>query len=657
MSQEDQKAVPKPVDAPALPPADFKLDPRDQQEIVLKNNTAILKTQVAKGGFGEVWVAKPQNLFAIVAERIALGEDPPEALDVEGISSTSPNQAEPEKTQLLEEKQGVTKPITDPEQLRKIYTKAGMLWVEYLRELEQNLEQANAKYRKYIDQIDPDLFTCKQIAVKILRPAKPHGADRDLEEKIDEEAEQRFLQENHMLRVLKHPHIVPRYALIRDPVLGDCLFLKYIDGETLEEHVRRHKMPVSVALRKIKELAEALHHAHGKGILHRDLKPSNILLDENGKAYITDWGIGKWMNQDQGLTLGNIIGTPRYMSPEQATGGKATAKTDVYQLCTLLFEMVTGKPAYGGMDNTTLLTMLKQPDKDHPVLVRELLPTLSKDVEKLIEIGRDKLPDNRWVMEEFLEKVTQIMNAEAYAQKEPGKALTKTEIQQTQVRIQVQQKELAWEQRQLETQVHYVDIEGKIKEACSILENNQLKPKDRYAQAKAVVEKLSAEVLGLHKRYDPLRAEITNLESKIQIESTHYEVEQLLITAKEQYAKQHYPSVGIILESIEQHLQKLPPTDVLHAAHKEIQEAFDPYKMFVKDFNTKRESIAQEVTAVINKQCTAQTPLEETKRQALLEKITFVETSLQAVPEDKIGPDYRTFIADLLKLRGQLAAL
>jgi serine/threonine-protein kinase len=185
-----------------------------------------------------------------------------------------------------------------------------------------------------------DLKHKRRVAIKVMHPelTASMGAER-------------FLREVEIAAGLSHPHILAVY----DSGEADG-FLYYVmplvEGETLTERIARDgRLPTREALRLAREIAEALGHAHARGIVHRDIKPGNILL-MGGHALVADFGIARAAGQDgqQALTrTGFAIGTPQYMSPEQATGATdIDARTDVYALGAVLYEMLAGEPPYTG---------------------------------------------------------------------------------------------------------------------------------------------------------------------------------------------------------------------------------------------------------------------------------------------------------------------
>ena len=184
-----------------------------------------------------------------------------------------------------------------------------------------------------------DLKHKRQVAVKVMRPelAATLGADR-------------FLREVEIAAQLNHPNILPMH----DSGEADGLLyyvMPLVEGESLAARLNREgELPVPVALRLAREVAEALAYAHKRGIIHRDIKPANILLHE-GHALVADFGIARALDAEgEAITrTGLAIGTPQYMSPEQSTGDKTVdARTDIYALGAVIYEMLTGEPPFTG---------------------------------------------------------------------------------------------------------------------------------------------------------------------------------------------------------------------------------------------------------------------------------------------------------------------
>ena len=143
-------------------------------------------------------------------------------------------------------------------------------------------------------------------------------------------------------------------------------------------------------------IAEAVHHAHQRGILHRDLKPSNILLDEQGQPHVSDFGLAKQVEGDGSLTdSGAVLGTPAYMAPEQAAGSKrlVTTLSDVYGLGAVLYALLTGKPPFGGDSVMETLDRVRQ---QPPVPPSRLNPKVPRDLEIICLKCLDKDPQRRY---------------------------------------------------------------------------------------------------------------------------------------------------------------------------------------------------------------------------------------------------------------------
>ncbi|MCL4256227.1 MAG: serine/threonine protein kinase, partial [Anaerolineae bacterium] len=151
---------------------------------------------------------------------------------------------------------------------------------------------------------------------------------------------ERFEREVDVISHLEHPHILPIYDYGQDDGLP-YIAMRYLGGGSLEQRIRRGHVRVEDIEKPLRQVAQALDYAHQQGIIHRDLKPGNIMLDENGNAYLTDFGIARVLGSD--LTGSMIIGTPAYMSPEQANGLPVDGRSDIYSLGIVLYEWITGR--------------------------------------------------------------------------------------------------------------------------------------------------------------------------------------------------------------------------------------------------------------------------------------------------------------------------
>jgi tRNA A-37 threonylcarbamoyl transferase component Bud32 len=199
----------------------------------------------------------------------------------------------------------------------------------------------------------------------------------------------RFQNEAEAVATLDHPHIVPILEVGNHD--GQRYFsMKLIGGMSLDKKLGDYVANPTTAAKLLKKAAEALHHAHQRGILHRDLKPANILIDERGEPFVTDFGLAKRVMGDSELThSGAILGTPSYMAPEQASGrrGAVTTSSDVYGLGAILYALLTGRAPFGGDSVEETLEQVRSaapspPSKSNPLAPRDLEVICLKCLEK-----------------------------------------------------------------------------------------------------------------------------------------------------------------------------------------------------------------------------------------------------------------------------------
>jgi eukaryotic-like serine/threonine-protein kinase len=162
------------------------------------------------------------------------------------------------------------------------------------------------------------------------------------EERLDDTARKRFLNEARAAAQVRHPHICPVYDV--EEVDGRVfLAMAHIEGETLSKRIKRDMVPLSDALRWTLELLSGLEAAHAAGIVHRDIKSSNLMLDEQGRLLILDFGLALMEDEERLTVVGQAVGTMAYMSPEQARGAAVDARTDLWSAGAVLYEMITGR--------------------------------------------------------------------------------------------------------------------------------------------------------------------------------------------------------------------------------------------------------------------------------------------------------------------------
>ncbi len=212
-----------------------------------------------------------------------------------------------------------------------------------------------------------DLRHNRPVAIKVLAP--------DL---VAVEGRERFLQEVQILAKLSHPNILPLHdsgASLGRP----CYVMPFIEGESLRQRMDRDgALPIMDVLRIAEEICGALAYAHGSGVIHRDIKPENILLAA-GRAVVADFGIARAVDNAAGdrLTMTGItIGTPAYMSPEQATGAVVDARSDIYSLGCLLYEMLTGQVPFPATTPTHSIARRLTEDPPTARLLRNTVPPL-----------------------------------------------------------------------------------------------------------------------------------------------------------------------------------------------------------------------------------------------------------------------------------------
>ena len=211
----------------------------------------------------------------------------------------------------------------------------------------------------------------------------------------------RFEREARTISQLNHPHICTLYDIGHSDGI-DYLVMELLEGEALADRIVRGPLPLADVLRYGREIAQALDRAHRQGVVHRDLKPGNIMLTKSG-AKLLDFGLSKSMGfsastgdatQHKPLTQeGTVLGTYQYMAPEQVAGEEADARSDIFALGVVLYEMATGQRAFQGQSRTSLIAAIVGGE---PRPLRELQPLTPPSLEHVIAKCLKKEPDERW---------------------------------------------------------------------------------------------------------------------------------------------------------------------------------------------------------------------------------------------------------------------
>lgn len=208
----------------------------------------------------------------------------------------------------------------------------------------------------------------------------------------DEQRRQRFLREARACAAIRHPHVVGIHA-VADDHDPPFLVLEFVDGVSLAEHLTHERqLPIDEVVRLAAEIAAGLAAAHARGIVHRDVKPGNVLLERDGRARLTDFGLARGSDPDGLTSTGLIVGTPQFMSPEQIEGRPVDARSDLFSLGALLYRMLTGRCAFTG---DSAIALARQICDQPPRPITELRPDVPAWLAGIVDRLLAKRPEER----------------------------------------------------------------------------------------------------------------------------------------------------------------------------------------------------------------------------------------------------------------------
>lgn len=203
----------------------------------------------------------------------------------------------------------------------------------------------------------------------------------------------RFKREFKMVASLEHPAIVPVYDVGGDDDQQPFFVMRYMSGGSLSDMIKKGKFSLRDAALIIERLASALDHAHSRGIIHRDIKPDNVLFDASNNPYLSDFGVAKATESLVSATGQDVIGTPAYISPEQALGENVDRRADVYGLGAMLYEMLTGERPFG---KDTVIGLALQHVNDPVPNILRVRPDLPGEVDVIVKTAMAKNRENRY---------------------------------------------------------------------------------------------------------------------------------------------------------------------------------------------------------------------------------------------------------------------
>ncbi len=223
----------------------------------------------------------------------------------------------------------------------------------------------------------------RRVAVKVMPGSFLH----------DDTFMERFHQEAEVIAHLEHFHILPMYDYGQYEG-RPFIIMRFMEGGTLDDMINeKGPLPYDDIIRIISQVAQALDYAHKRDVIHRDIKPSNVMLDAEGNAYLSDFGIARVLEGTSKLTGSGIVGTPAYMAPEQSEPGIPSPTMDIYALGVMLYEMITGQLPY--IAETPIAQILMHIQRPVPSL-RDVNPEIPEEVDEVLQKAMAKQPENRY---------------------------------------------------------------------------------------------------------------------------------------------------------------------------------------------------------------------------------------------------------------------
>ncbi|HLO30692.1 MAG TPA: serine/threonine-protein kinase, partial [Anaerolineales bacterium] len=232
-------------------------------------------------------------------------------------------------------------------------------------------------YRAY------DPISNREVAIKVLPAEMLHNLV----------TRARFKRELKLIASLEHPAIVPVYDVGGDDDHQPFFVMRYMSGGSLSDMIKKGKFSLRDAASIIERLAAALDHAHSKGVIHRDIKPDNVLFDASDNPYLSDFGVAKFTETLVSATGREVIGTPAYISPEQALGENVDHRADIYGLGAILYEMLTGERPFS---KDTVIGLALQHVNDPVPNILKARPDLPPEVDVIIKTAMAKNREQRY---------------------------------------------------------------------------------------------------------------------------------------------------------------------------------------------------------------------------------------------------------------------